>query len=309
MSFNVWFRQWVRAFFKLLTVDTKKYKSDAQRKKERERRLKAKCSSANYYRIKKKQRKRHNGHWVQDKKLIDALLQFMAISLGVLFLPLGLFDWGRKSVKKRKASGGSGTTKKASLGPKMKVTSKPVVSHTNTNKASTAESNKKTTSQHPRTTVNSSVTPAYTKPQDNIGSTPTRLFEYSEPKVVAPVIEVSVVAEPDENTPKSTPKSENDQYIRKRMIVVGSYYCEKVVLDTLKVGSYIDLEAEPDNPYDRDAIQLLYHGQKIGYIAKKDQMIFLTCLKLNRKIYGAITAIFEEDGRLKYEYETWFANN
>ena len=36
MSFSVWFRQWIGSFFKLLTVGTKKRKSEAQRKKERE---------------------------------------------------------------------------------------------------------------------------------------------------------------------------------------------------------------------------------------------------------------------------------
>lgn len=92
------------------------------------------------------------------------------------------------------------------------------------------------------------------------------------------------------------------------MIIAGSYYCDKAVLDTLEVGSHIDLEAEPDNPYDKDAVKLLYNGQKIGYIAKKDHLAFVTCLKLKRNIYGVITAIIEEDGQTKYEYETWFAS-
>jgi hypothetical protein len=115
--------------------------------------------------------------------------------------------------------------------------------------------------------------------------------------------------EPDENTPKSTPKHEKDQYIRKRMIIAGSYFCDKAVLDTLEVGSHIDLEAEPDNPYDKDAVKLLFNGEKIGYIAKKDHMAFVTCLKLKRKIYGVITSIIEEDGQTKYEFETWFDND
>ena len=90
------------------------------------------------------------------------------------------------------------------------------------------------------------------------------------------------------------------------MIIAGSYYCEKNVLDTLKVGSYIDVEAEPDNPHDKNAIKLLFNSQKIGYIAKKDQPAFITCLRLKRRIYGIITDIITEDGTTKYEYETWF---
>ena len=309
MSFSVWFRQWIGSFFKLLTVGTKKRKSEAQRKKERERRLKAKYSSANYYRIKKKRRRRRSSHSVQNERLIGALFKFMATSLGILLLPFGLFDWGRKSAKARKVSRGSHAhvPKKASPKPQTKSTPKSTISQART--ATSNTSHRKTTSQRSRTTVKAPVTHTTTKPQENSGTTTIRLFEYPEPKAAAPVVETPVVTEPDENTPKSTPKNEKDQYIRKRMIIAGSYYCDKSVLDTLEVGSHIDLEAEPDNPYDKDAVKLLYNGQKIGYIAKKDHLAFVTCLKLKRNIYGVITAIIEEDGQTKYEYETWFDSN
>lgn len=96
MRFSVWFRQWTGSFLKILTFAGKKRKSDAQRKKERERRLKARHSSANYYLIKKKCRRRRSSHSVQNERLIGALFKFMATSLGILLLPFGLFDWGRK---------------------------------------------------------------------------------------------------------------------------------------------------------------------------------------------------------------------
>ena len=78
------------------------------------------------------------------------------------------------------------------------------------------------------------------------------------------------------------------------------------VLSELKIGTYFDLEAEPDNPNDKDAVKLTYNGQKIGYIAKQDRLAFVTCLKLRRNIYGVITNIIQESGRTKYEFETWF---
>ena len=77
-------------------------------------------------------------------------------------------------------------------------------------------------------------------------------------------------------------------------------------LSALEVGSYIDLEAEPDNPYDKDAVKILHNGQKIGYVAKQDHLAFVTCLKLKRNIYGVITAIIAEEAQIKYEFETWF---
>ena len=290
MSFSVWFKNWIRAFCKLMTFDYKKPKSDAQRRRERERRLKAKHSSANLYRTKKRYKKRRSSKAVQDEKLISGLFGFIGASLGILLLPFGLLDWGRKSAKARKTSRGNGVTPKTAPKPIAKTTvSQP--------KKSTTPS---------RTTAKATVTHTTTKPTVSASTTPIRLFEYPEQKGVAPVVETPTVTEPDENTPKSTPKNEKDQYIRKRMIIAGSCYCDKAVLDTLEVGSLIDLEAEPDNPYDKDAVKLLFNGQKIGYIAKKDHMAFVTCLKLKRKIYGVITAIIEEDGQTKYEYETWF---
>lgn len=65
----------------------------------------------------------------------------------------------------------------------------------------------------------------------------------------------------DENTPKSKPKNESDRYIRKRMIIAGSSYCDASVLEKLLVGTYFDLVAEPDNPYDKDAIMLVLDGE------------------------------------------------
>ena len=142
------------------------------------------------------------------------------------------------------------------------------------------------------------------KPSTSYTYTP--IFQTASDAVKPISIESEHPKEPDENTPKSIPKNEKDQYIRKRMIIAGSYYCDKNILEQLTVGTYFDLEAEPDNPHDKDAVKLLYNGQKIGYIAKHDRLAFVTCLKLKRNIYGVITAIKEEDGRSQYEFETWF---
>lgn len=298
MSFRVWFRQWVMSFLRLMTVGAKKHKSDAQRKKERERRLKAKYSATNKYRTKKRYRRRRSSLHVQNERAIGALFKFMAYSLGIFLLPFGLFDWGRKSVKARKASKGVGK--------------KTTTSHSSTKKTApsttkTSESQKKETTPRKTTTLTTMVstsTETKTPRTSTYSYSKISLFEETkdEPKVVAP----EPPAEPDENTPKSTPKNDKDQYIRKRMLIAGSYYCDKAVLDSLEVGSMIDLEAEPDNPYDKDAVKLLYNGQKIGYIAKQDRLAFVTCLKLKRNIYGVITAIKEENGRTQYEFETWF---
>lgn len=133
----------------------------------------------------------------------------------------------------------------------------------------------------------------------------TSLYKQEPTKVETPP-PAPIIAEPDENTPKSTPKHEHDQYIKKRMIVAGSSYSDQAALDKLIVGSYLELVPEPTNPYDKDAIMLAHNGEKIGYIAKQDKLAFVTCLRLGRKMYGVITDIQFETYPTKYEYETWF---
>ena len=230
-----------------------------------------------------------------------------------------------KKARKARASGGTTTRNRLNSSRSTSSTYKPTLnsssvhskqstSSTNKSKYSSYSSNSERTPSaktiKKETPVKSSApfvcVPAVEKKdppkQEHISYKPIRLFEPVEPKVIVSKEPV----EPDENTPKSIPKNENDQYIRKRMIIAGSYYCDVNVLSELKIGTYFDLEAEPDNPNDKDAVKLTYNGQKIGYIAKQDRLAFVTCLKLRRNIYGVITNIIQESGRTKYEFETWF---
>jgi hypothetical protein len=42
----------------------------------------------------------------------------------------------------------------------------------------------------------------------------------------------------------------------------------KDILRGLSVGDFLDLEAEPDNRFDSNAVKLLYAGEHLGYVAK-----------------------------------------
>ena len=120
------------------------------------------------------------------------------------------------------------------------------------------------------------------------------------------VLDADRSATSDESVPKSSPKHEKDHYIKKRMIVAGSAYCDKEVLAKLQIGSCFDLVRELDNPYDKNAVALIHQGEKIGYVARKDVLPFAACLRSNKVIYGIITEILTEGERVTYEYETWF---
>lgn len=201
------------------------------------------------------------------------------------------------------------------------TTRNTTTSHTSTSRGTSTSTTRSTSSSYSQRKTGESkpktapkTTPTYypavevkreEEKKEPIRVEPIHLFEPVQPK---PIIQPEPPKEPDENTPKSTPKNEGDQYIRKRMIIAGSSYCDAATLALLQVGTYFEVELELDNPYDKEAVKLVYQGEKIGYIAKKDKIAFVTCLKLRRNIYGVITAIKEENGRTQYEYETWFDN-
>ena len=123
-----------------------------------------------------------------------------------------------------------------------------------------------------------------------------------------PPIAQREVPHSDPTLPKSTPKGEKDRYIHKRLIIAGSYYCDREAVESLTVGTYFDLVAEPENPHDSEAVALIRDGRKIGYVAKSDLPPYTVALSLGRTIYGVITDVIIENGRTRYEYETWFAH-
>ena len=290
MSFITWFKQWRRSLYRLFMIGTKPHKSDWQRKKEHERYVKAKNSRKGRYRvIEKKKRRRHGGNY----KTLSALMGFMASTLSIILLPFGLLHWGCKSAKKKNG------TRKSAHKSAPHLDSKPQQSRPAQNK--TATNNTQEVSV-PKTNVQCDYIEDKKEPSiaESFAS-----YERAQPNIVSSGSE-QINPEPNENTPKSTPKNEKDQYVRKRMIIAGSTYCDKNVLSRLEIGSYIQVVAEADNPYDKDAVKLLYDGEKIGYISKKDKLPFVTCLKLGRKVYGVITDIINDDFSTKYEFETWF---
>jgi hypothetical protein len=275
------------------------YKSDKQRKKERERRLKSKTAHYDPFKKKRKYKRRRSSNDI----LLDKLCGFIAASIGVLLLPLGFFHYGYKSAKRtrnkriHKKNTAVGM-RKSHRNPSQELTITTTTSIKQTNDKQFSKSNP---------TKSTPVT-VHTKVEDgnktNIAYTQnTPLFER---KVVVTHPLPSQPEEPDENTPKSTPKNENDRYIRKRMIIAGSSYCDKSILEKLSVGTYFELSREPDNQYDENAVKLTYNGEKIGYIPKQDRLAFSFSLKLNKNIYGVITAINNYENPKKYEFETWF---
>lgn len=307
MSFTVWFRLWVRSFFKLLTLGSKKRKTEAQRKREHDRRMKAKHSDPKHFRIKKKRARRRHSIYAWFEKVVLSLIDFTALSLGILLLPLGLFDWGHKSIKAKKVAK-KGTTQK-SASPKSTTHTPPSKPAPSSHKTLNTEVKKEEKKSTQTTAPAPEARPSVEAKTESISSTTFKVATLEDVQNIPAVVKKEIPTELNENIPKSTPKNEKDQYIRKRMIIAGSNYCEKEVLKALTIGTCFDVSLDLDNPNDKEAVKLTYNGQKIGYISKADKPAFVTCLKLGRKVYGVITDIKTEVFPTQYEFETWFDSN
>ena len=279
MSFSLWFRAWIKSFCRVLNAALGPYKSEARRKRERERRLLRKYAPPNPFRT-KKHRTRRSHLAAQNEKFIKALIGFAFSTLSLVFLPLGLLSRSRKSARKNRGAGRASSGRAVSSPPKAKQ-GRPA--------AQTTAHKESAEKKAEKASLKSSACP----PAEEIPSA-SRLMQ-----------EESAKGQADESTPRSHCRNENDRYIRKRMTVAGSSYCRKEALEKLRVGSYLSLVPEPTNEYDSNAVMLMHGDEKIGYIAKKDLEIFLICLKLKRSVYGVITAIDDKAYPPRYEYEAW----
>ena len=47
------------------------------------------------------------------------------------------------------------------------------------------------------------------------------------------------------------------------------YHAAAQVIDELRVGDALDLEREADNPHDANAIGVSWHGQRLGYVPRR----------------------------------------
>ena len=89
-------------------------------------------------------------------------------------------------------------------------------------------------------------------------------------------------------------------------MIIDNSLCGDDACKNLEIGSRFDLVAEENSALGKDAVKLVFEGQKIGYLEKKDSLAISTCLRLRRKIYGVVTDITYKDAKIQYEFEAWF---
>ena len=341
MSFKAWLHMWIRSFWRVLNVTDPPVKSEEERKKERERRLKRKHSAIDRY--KPKRERKPPTH--PNLRLAGAALQWFATTLAVIFVPLGLFHFGYKKARERVAARrGSRFAKFSSAGNSTACKSR-TVSGKNTEakeekpqisaddldvkrkKRERLEINRgvradakyavdtRLKNEDGEEVCNSnkaeSATNAHRRQTAGCEDLDTSLTS-APSSIAANATDGSNAALTEEkqeqkkreaSVPVSSPICERDQYIRKRMSFSPRLTVGEELLSELIEGEVLDLTDTGDG---NNSVGIMYKGLSVGYVREEDRAPISVCLKLGRKIYGIIVDKRNEDGIAVYEYEAWF---
>lgn len=279
MRFSIWWKSWLKALSRVLSATSEK-----RRRNESERR-KRKSLSLKGHAFLKSEAPRPKRSRSGNARTVDALVEFGIVTLGLILLPIGLFDWARKSAAAKRRSA-----------PRCRVDER----------------------EH-RTSVGRSSVPKFdTEPhchrslteKDIFGecaSQKTKKVSDDAPDVSTPTVNGKVSATvTDGNVPKTSPRNEKDRYVKKRMIIADSPYRDENAFDKLFIGAYLELDHESEEAVRSGAILLLHSGSVVGCVAESDRLALLTNLKLGRRIYAIISDIYRGGGKNEYEYEAWF---
>ena len=79
--------------------------------------------------------------------------------------------------------------------------------------------------------------------------------------------------------------------------VAGLDYIDNIdeIFPKIKVGDKLGLFREASNEYDKHAILVKYHGEKIGYVPKKDNYVLSKLMDAGKHLYGVVDSIGVEE--------------
>ena len=72
----------------------------------------------------------------------------------------------------------------------------------------------------------------------------------------------------------------NDRHFSTFHIAGFTYYNGVDVFESLKIGKELSLKAEPENPFDPNAVAIYYEQEKLGFIPKDENELIRKFLNL-----------------------------
>ena len=82
------------------------------------------------------------------------------------------------------------------------------------------------------------------------------------------------------------------------------YHAAAQVWDELRVGDRLQLEREPDNPHDANAVRVIWGGRVLGYVPRRENAALAWGLERGTPLRARISALVEHPNparRVRFE--------
>ena len=305
MGFGVWFHEWVAVIFALLFGKERGKNKFDKRSSRPSRRA-----------VLKKKTKRRSRARVKNSRMLDAVLNFLALTVGILLLfPFGLISFGHKNAKIRAERRASKSVVPRTAGAKAPVKTAGAKAPVKTSGKAADRSDgaqdparggkscspdRRSESSAKQGDGRAAEEPKTVKAKD---LTPDGSAGYA---VRAEVRRAAPEIQPDPDAPRSTPLSATDEYIRRRMKIADPVSDFDGCFTDL-IGHRIDFSRASGSAFWGD-IDITLGGKRIGAVASEDKILISVALDAKRRVYGIITDAARLNGSREYEYEAWLYN-
>ncbi|MBE6506229.1 MAG: HIRAN domain-containing protein [Methanobrevibacter sp.] len=89
-----------------------------------------------------------------------------------------------------------------------------------------------------------------------------------------------------------------------KLNVAGLDYIDNIdeIFSKIRVGDRLELIREASNEYDKHAILVKYHGEKIGYVPRKDNYVLSKLMDGGKHLYGVVDSFGVDEVYENYEF-------
>jgi len=89
--------------------------------------------------------------------------------------------------------------------------------------------------------------------------------------------------------------SESKKYLLNKFSIAGfQFYDGTLLFQELKVGTQLELDLEPNNPYDGFAVKINYNSSQIGYVPRSDNRHISRLLQKGVHLSCEIISLFPD---------------
>ena len=107
-----------------------------------------------------------------------------------------------------------------------------------------------------------------------------------------------------ETTAPTTRSSQASLLIQSSPLAGSQFHALSEVVSQIRVGDALALKREADNPFDRNAIQVLWQGHLLGYVPRRENKAVASAMDRNEPLTARIVALEPDETpwrRLRFE--------